>query len=298
MFDYYEARQHINLSSIAYEIIESDKYEFLDKPSRQRIINMILSSYMDDAEAAIDNATHRYQEELYSQLATIPDTPTKADIFRTLVDSYRNKLVTRATSYPKEHAFKFQLDKQNYASMQEWRDDNGYYDGIPGKFFKAVIEEYSRKSFFDREQILLRDVLDEVNDCIETHQLIILTVNGRKLNRYEVRPYCICHDPEYNYHYLVGMSRKAGTKYDERPVSFRLSRINRIKRSHARSGKITVEQKKIIDDKLKSGGVQFLLGETEIIQIKLTTQGKKCMTLLLICAHHLMSAFAMVIVGF
>ena len=54
--DYYEARQHLNLSEFAFEIIENDKYVFLEKASRQRIINMVLQNYMDNADASIDNA--------------------------------------------------------------------------------------------------------------------------------------------------------------------------------------------------------------------------------------------------
>ena len=59
MNDYYDSRQHLNLSRHAYDVIENDKFEFLEKPSRQRVINMILAAYVDDADAAIDNALIR-----------------------------------------------------------------------------------------------------------------------------------------------------------------------------------------------------------------------------------------------
>ena len=68
MNEYYEARQHLNLSQYAKEIIEFDKCEFLEKPSLTKIINMILSAYMEDADAAIDNAAVRYREDLQNQL--------------------------------------------------------------------------------------------------------------------------------------------------------------------------------------------------------------------------------------
>lgn len=48
--NYYESRQHLNLSELAFEIIENDKSAFLEKSSRQRIINMILRNYMDSAD--------------------------------------------------------------------------------------------------------------------------------------------------------------------------------------------------------------------------------------------------------
>ncbi|MBE6069685.1 MAG: WYL domain-containing protein [Clostridium lundense] len=272
---YYDSRQHLNLSQLAYDVIESDKYEFLEKPSRQRLINMIIAAYADDADAAIDNAVTRYRENLEARLASVGKGQGKEMAVSSLVDSYRRELLKKTTDYPKECAFKIQLDRENYSAMLEWRDDSGYYNSTPGKFYKAVIEEYARKTYYEREGILLRCLIGEIQTCIDSQQLIIVTINGTKRNRYEVRPYSICHDAGHNYHYLIGYSRKAGTAYDERPVSFRISRIQAVKQSHARSGKITKPQKDEIERKLKTEGVQFLLQDAEDICIKLSAPGKK-----------------------
>ena len=172
---YYEARQHLNLSEKAFEIIENDKSVFLEKPSRQRIINIILRNYMDSADAAIDIATKRYREYILSQLSSVPDENVKNDIISALIDSYR----------------------------------------------------------------------------------------------------LICCDPGANYHYLVGMVRKAGASFPEHVASYRISRISMIKRSHSRSGKITTIQAQEIDQKLNSDGVQFLLQDSEPICVRLTEQGKR-----------------------
>ncbi len=275
MNEYSDARQHLNLSSLAYDVLNSDKYEFLEKPSFSRIVNMVLSSYMEDSDASIDNAMLRYETRLHETLANIPDDATKMSVMGALLEQYRSELLAAANSHPREVAFKVRLDQNNFSAMQEWHDNSDYYSGIPGNFLKAVIEEYSRKSLFEREGILLRDAIDEINACISSHQLIIITLKGQNRSRYEVRPYSIEHDPGYNYHYLVGYSRKAGTDYEEKPTSFRLSRIIGIKRSHARSGKVTTEQKREIKKKLQSDGVQFLLQESEPIRLKLTMRGKQ-----------------------
>ena len=132
-----------------------------------------------------------------------------------------------------------QLDRENYEAMLDWRDNGGYYEGIPGRFLKAVIEEYARKTPYEREEILLRDIVEELQSCIDAQQLVVVTLNGSNHVRYEVRPYSICSDPGCNYHYLVGMTRKAGTDNSDRVASYRLSRINTIRRSHSISGKIT-----------------------------------------------------------
>lgn len=273
--DYYEARQHLNLSELAYEIVEIDKSVFLEKPSRQRIVNRILQSYMDIANASIDTAIAKYKEQILTQLASVPDSVIKNTIITTLVDAYRQDLVYTATHYPKGHAFKIQLDKTNHDTMEEWKDAGGYYEGISGRFLKAVIEEYARKTQFEREGILLRDTIDELQSCIDAQQLIVITLNGPNHARHEVRPYRICSDIANNYHYLIGVTRKAGTAFPERIASYRISRIDTIKRSRSRSGKITASQAREIDQKLHDNGVQFMLQDSETIRVRLTSQGKR-----------------------
>ena len=273
--DYYWARQHLNLSDLAYEVIENDKSVFLEKPSRQRILNIILRNYMDSADAAIDLALERYMEHLYLQLSNIPDGDSKTNVITALTDAYRQDLLHIATSYPKGRSFKIQLDKENYAAMMDWRDDNGYYENVPGRFLKAVVEEYARKPQYEREGILLRNIIEELQSCVESHQLVLITLNGPNHPRHEVRPFSICCDESRNYHYLVGMTRRAGTTHPERIASFRISRINTIKRLHSRSGKITSAQAQDINNKLRDVGVQFLLQDTQTITVRLTEQGKR-----------------------
>lgn len=273
MKEYYEARQHLNLSQFAYDIIEFDKGEFLQTPSRDRIINMILTSFREDADAAIGNAAERYREHLTQQLASIPNDATKTAVIEKLVSSYCGELQTKALSYPKERAFKTHLNEENYQAKDDWRDVGGYYNDNVGRYLKAVIEEYARKPYYEREFILLRGMVDTIETAISAHRLLNITL--RSGNRFEVKPYCICGDSGYNYHYLVGYARKDGVVAEDHTASFRLSRIVDIRFSHARTGKITKLQETEIKKHLHDVGVQFMLQEPEIIQIKLTAQGKK-----------------------
>ncbi len=273
--DYYESRQHLNLSELAYDVIENDKYMFFEKPSRQGILNVILQNYMDDANAAIGTALERYTESLNTQLVSIPDGAAKDSVISVLVDSYRKKLLETSANYPNGRSFKIQLDRENFAAMAEWREKDKYYDGISGRFIKAVIEEYARKTQYEREEILLRDRIEELQACIDTHQLVVIMLNGTNRSRHEVRPYSICSDHGRNYHYLVGMTRIAGTAFPEHIASYRISRINSLKRSHARSGKIAAAQVQEIEKKLRTDGVQFLLQDSENIIVRLTEQGKR-----------------------
>lgn len=178
MNDYFDARQHLNLSELAYEVLDGDRYEFLEKPSFARIVNMVLASYMEDAAASIENALLRYRSSLEEALAPVPDDETKEAAVSALVERHRGELLAAATGYPREKAFKVRLDKDNFLAMQQWHDENGYYSGMPSRFLKAVIEEYARKPLYEREGILLRERIDELNAYVRSQQLIVVTLKG------------------------------------------------------------------------------------------------------------------------
>lgn len=272
MSSYYEARQHLNLSEYALNIIENDKDIFLDKPSRERMLNIIFSMYRDYADASIRTACERYREQLEMQTGAVPDSSTKADTISALVKSYRADLIKKSTAYPREHTFKFQLDRENYKYMADWRDTEEAYGEYGCRYIKAVLEEYARKPYVEREAIICRNLIETVNACVESHLALTVTLNNGV--RYEIRPYGVFVDRGNNYHYLVGYSRKAREQEADKPSSFRISNIRDYKLYYGRSGKITQLQSKELERRINSAGVQFLLQETDMICIKLTKRGK------------------------
>lgn len=272
MSNYYESRQHLNLSQLAFDTIENDKFVFQEKPSFAKMLNRVITMYRDYADASIENACIRYKELLEKQVEAIPAGPSKDRMIFVLVESYKAELINKVTSYPREHQFKFQLDRQNYEFIMDWRDTVGAYEGVPGRFLKAVLEEYARKPLIEREAILYRDLIELINACIESHLSLSLTLNNGA--RYEVRPFGVLTDTGNNYHYLAGFSRKAGLKEDDKPSSFRISNIRDYKLYYGRSGKISEKQKKDLEQRIKTVGVQFLLQEPSRIRIILSKRGK------------------------
>lgn len=270
--EYYEARQHLNLSQVAYDVVEYDRYAFQEKPSFSKMLNRVFEMYRDDADAAYWLACDRYEDTLKKELTEITESPEKDAVIHALREAYKEKLLKTALSYPRECSFKFQLNRENYAFISEWSKIKNEYD-FAGKFIKAVIEEYARKPPVVREEILYRDFIDLVRDCAETQKALIITL--KKGDRYEVKPFCVCTDQGLNYHYLAGYSKPTGnTEAQERPASFRLTNIIAYKKT-GRSGHLTGAQKKEIDRKIQTVGVQFLLQEPEIIWIKLTQHGHR-----------------------
>ena len=272
MNDYYESRQHLNLSQLAFDTIENDKFYFLERPSLAKIINKVFAAYRDYADASIENACARYRAKLCSCLGAVPDSPDKQVIISVLLDSYKSELIKTANSYPREHQFKVQLDKHNYEFVTSWHDAEGAYENVPGRFIKAVLEEYARKPLVERESIIFQDLIELINACVEAHLSLIITLSNGV--RYEVRPYGVLTDPGNNYHYLVGYSREAGGKDSDKPSSFRLSKIRDFKIYYGRSGKLTELQRKSLEQRISAVGVQFLLQDPDTIRIRLSMHGK------------------------
>ena len=274
--NYYQARQHLNLSQYAFSIVEADRLGFFVFASRTKMVNAILSAYMERANAAIGSVEERYRKDLEKSLAGVPDCKTKTALIDELVRSHCQELKLQAFSYPKERQFKIQLNEENYAATEHFSENgnkNGqYYHGNLGAFLKAIIEEYARKPYCEREAILLHSMIEVIKNAVKNQLLLLVSLqNG---HRFEVRPFGVCVDSGYQYHYLVGFSKEAGSNVEEIPVSFRLSRI-RVKGSDARSGELSPSEMSIIKDELCKVGVQFLLQRAETVRIQLTEQGKK-----------------------
>ena len=269
--NYYEARQHLNLSQVAYDIIDHDRYIFLEKPSFAKMLNRVFATYRDYADASISLACENYEAFLKNQLLDLQESAEKIAVISTLLLAHKQALIQKAHASPRGVSFKFQLDRENYAFISEWKDSEDVYDGIAGRYIKAVVEEYARKPLVLRESIVFRELIETINESIATQHLLIITLNSGK--RYEVKPFCVCTDQGYNYHYLAGFSKSSGTNFDVRPVSFRISNIQRCKKT-GKSGHLTDAQKKDITEKIRTVGVQFLLQDPETIKIKLSKRGK------------------------
>ena len=275
MGNYKTFRQRFNLSSYAWDIIENDAAIFTNakKPSIAGMINLILELYKDDSEAAIEKSVDRRRTVLRQQLADLPDDEAKDRIIEVLLHNFIKEQSDKINSYPCEDNRVSSLTEENYLFTQKWQDKYDLYGGSVSKFFKAVIEEYARKSYYEREAIILQDVVNQLTYYKENSQLIrVMLKNGRK---YRMRPYDICHDPNFNYHYLVGMAKKEGTEYRDRLLSFRLSGIKECRPLKEPSGRIIASEKQKIKQRMKESGVQFLLEEQETIEVILTKMGKK-----------------------
>ncbi len=108
----------------------------------------MIDVFADSSNADIDKAVLRYKIQLVSELSHIPESETKSAIISSLIERYQDNLVQMIADYPRERSLKFQLNKHNFDAKSRWTDENGYYGGHPGRFYKAILEEYARKSYY------------------------------------------------------------------------------------------------------------------------------------------------------
>lgn len=269
-------KQHLNLSTYAFEVIQNDIRSFMEKPSLSGFINKVLEEYIEIAEASISRAYGKKMDDLSDMLRDIPNSDDKEKIINILSEKYRDDLISISNNYPREQYVKFRLNKHNFNLLFE-NDcpEEQYYDS-QGKYIKAIVEEYSRKTPLEREAIFFCDRIAYIQSCIDSGNL--LRINSRNNWTYEVKPYRIQSDTSALYHYLIGIASSPADR-DKAPkiASFRISFLREIsmRPKSYKSGRITNEEKELIEKQVQSKGVQFLLGENQEIRVRLSNKGKK-----------------------
>ena len=269
-------KQHINLSSYAYSIIQNDMQSFMEKPSLSGFLNKVIEEYRDFANASVSVALTRQKDTLSHTLENLKDSPDKSIIMDTLIKQYQHELQEQIASYPKGVYVKFRLNKKNFSSLfEEECPESEYYDS-QGKYIKAIIEEYVRKTPLERETVFYSGRLSFIQSCIKSG--LLLKVTTRKKWVYEVKPYSIEIDPSGLYHYLVGIATSpARPEIAPQISSFRISLLSDVnsRPKNYKSGKVTQREAEEIKNQLQKKGVQFLLSNQEEIAVKLDDISQK-----------------------
>ena len=277
-----EGRQHISLSQYAYSIVRSDSLTFLGTINFSGFINKIVINSMPDS---FDESIYVEEERIIGEL-THYSKPGKLyhinnndhEIIGRIASSHRNFSILSYKRYPKDIPLKIRLNKELHETLYPLHSD---WDGIKfnlsqGDYIKLLVEDYARKTIFDRERIFYKTLIEDLENCIDTRddtrkRILLILSSG---DRFIMKPYRLSYDYEADYNYIIGMVAKGGTK-DFTPSSFRISRIAKsVPRSiSAGSGRITEREKKEIDRKIKDSGVSFIIGEPIEHKVKLTTRG-------------------------
>ena len=270
-------RQHVNLSQYAFDIVRSDSLNFLGTLNNSGFINTIIENSSVDS---FDELALIEEERIKTELSTYTSKPTEAEIkiIKKIASAHKFHVLNTLNEYPKNVTLKIKLNvklhNKLYPTESEWFGDK--YNLSQGEYIKSIIEEYARKTYFERESIFYKERIEELERYIsaadnEKRILLITMKDGRKSY---FKPYRLSEEYETNYHYLIGLSAEEGTS-DYIIASLRLSRIADIKQKGRSigSGKITKNEIRKINDRIKESGIPYLLGTPTQFTIRLTKMG-------------------------
>ena len=147
-------------------------------------------------------------------------------------------------------------------------DGAGKY-GSPGKFIKAVLEEYAELTYIERERIYFRDTADKITANLHSR----LRITSGPLS-FIVKPYSIMSDKLTTYNYLVGYSALSSTPDDYRIASFRLSRIESVAVVPDSPFSFNDMETDRLSEAITEKGVAYLIDEMCDLAVELTDAGK------------------------
>lgn len=280
-----EQRQHLNLSTRAYNVVKVDAQTFMQSPSISGFINCLVSTFGDFSEANIPYAENRKREELRESLTDFGNSEIVTNIIDKLCKEYVTELIEKYRHLPKERQLKIRLNNSNYESLylSEVRPEIEIYGSV-GEYLKAIIEDYASHPMAERERLFFNDRFQIIDAIIGTspkdRKLVKITLRSEKeepLKAFILKPYKIVHDSEDNHNYLVGLSKKSKEDGKMTPASFRFSRISSMKiLSHSYgSGKITKEEEGKLIKSLREKKASFLIEENQTIEVLLDKNGQK-----------------------
>ena len=276
-----EGRQHINLSQFAYDVIRNDSLNFLGTINMSGFINTIVENSMVES---FDDLALTEEERIKSELSAYSEKDSSArlasseKIIQVIAAAHRNHILDTSKKYPKDQTLKIRLNNklhnEFYPLNAKW---SGYdYKLTPGEYIKSILEEYARKTYYERESIFYKSRLEELTNNVSTvdNNKRILEITMKDNRKALCKLYRLSEEYETHYHYLVGLFLYE-EKTEYQIASCRLSRIASIK-PRARSlgsGKLTRIEVKRIEERIKESSIPYLIGIPIHFTIKLTATG-------------------------
>lgn len=272
-----EQRQHINISQYAYDVIRNDSINFLGKLNISGFINTIVENTMTDS---FDDYSLMEEDRIKDELKAI-GIKLSVDEEKTLkkiAEAHSYATILSHEKYHKDITLKIRLNQKIYKSFYpkktEWFGKG--YGLSQGAYIKILIEEYAKKTYYNRESIFFQKRIEELNSIIfaEESQKRILAITMKDGSRFFCKLYRLSEEYETRYHYLIGLFANEGTS-DYKISSIRLSRIDEIKvrgRSLG-SGSLSNNEIKRINKRIKDSSIPYLRGEPMQFKIKLTDLG-------------------------
>ena len=244
-------------------------------------INLILRDYYKTSEATISHSAESkkeyYEEILKKETNSAELQPQFKETVNHLINNYISELKKKYHSLPKEKTLKIRLQNDVYNIYYPKMPESDYYD-IQADYIKALLEDYSSRTYSERERFIYNKEIDKIELAIKNGSLLRIeykSINDNHPKEYQIKPFKIVMDSESRYNYLIGLSKHSGTSEPYTPHPFRIFRICRIDTDEFEkgNGNLTKEEKKDLMIRLKKKGAAFIHADDEEFIVKLTPKG-------------------------
>ena len=269
-----EHKQHLNLSSYAWLIIEQDMINFSRnqiKTNLSGFLNKIISNFYEFSVVSIDNVLKKRREKLLLALSNQTDLNFQEVQKDTLVSSVlkieRNEIIQNIKAISKSIGKKFRINKENKLLLEEI-DVSQFFDNDLGLYLRGLFEDYARKSPSERETILFFEIIAPIKEAISLERRVSIKLLNKQ--KFQVRPHSVATDQLSFFNYFICL-----TENEKSVLSFRISRIEEVRISYSLSGKIHKESSLKIEKSVIEKGVQFLSSDIIITKIRLTIKGEE-----------------------
>lgn len=273
-----EHKIRITLSDYALSTLIEDMEIFgINKIST--IINTTFSNFKDEAKASINLYRERRVLELNQLLSheNISESTRNAIISRIFAEEY-DEIRNQITRYNKlkGNTKLYHINQENIDFIMNECNDEEEYCYRPGRYLRAIIEEYCELPFIQRERIQKKDVFEKIEKACINHNILKLNItNHASKQQFYVYPYKIVSDPLNTRSYLVCYSRKANsTDNDMIIASFTMARLNAPTVLKA-TFSLTKSELADINSALSTNSAAYIVGKREKITVKLTDNGKQ-----------------------
>lgn len=283
-----DCKVRIPLSASA-EITVSDDMATFGVTQKNAFINTVLENYFEKAKASLSKYIENRTRELKQLLEYVPtsDNKEKDVIIKAIVDKEAEDIATSIrksinTKNSSNHNKSYYINAKNMQTLQdgghkEYDDEDGLYKKRPGRYLRAVIEEYCSLPFIERERIYKQSVYDIVEYACCKRCLLKIPNNRNPKKLFEVYPYRIVPNKSNTQSYLLCYSVEKGSpKADKKIASFNMARLNIGINNRGKDNSAFLSQKDIknLEDTIHNNEVEYVLTESEHIKVRLTDHGK------------------------
>lgn len=275
----FDQKQHINLSDEAWENIDSDRISFSNcgvQIPLSKFLNTIILNFYDVANSTLSIKESSFRNELNTEIneSKIDFGCNKNDLIQFLSKKNLEREKGNLPKYNKGEGRKFRLSNECFEILTSI-EDYKYYPNL-GSYLKNLFEEYSHKTFVEREKIFFKEHIKKVEFALSNNCVLQLKTFNQ-LEKIKLSPFCVKQDRNNSFNYLVGVavSKTWDTDTFIKPFSIRISRIEFIKPLVSEKTIINKDLKKELGKELQKIDVSFISDTLIHLVIKFSENGLK-----------------------